>query len=142
MRVSWKGIILAPLPVPLAFALTLAAAPNQDRLWVFWFFFGMGCVFSYGATLALLLPCLWVLSRVTRLSVVVTGLAGLVLGLVVYFPVCWQSYLSSGDNSGPPTEGFLAYLTRNFWAESWMFYAGGLVTAVVYWLLTPPGRRN
>jgi hypothetical protein len=138
MRFSWKAIILAPLFVPLIVGVVMAAVPYQNRMFSFLFFFVVVCVLSYGVSIVLFLPCLFVLSRFARLSFWLTGLTGMALGLVVYFPVTWQSYLSSGDNSGPPAESFLAYLGRNFWSESWLFYVGGLVTATVYWLLTKP----
>jgi hypothetical protein len=63
-------------------------------------------------------------------------------GLLIYFPCAWQLYLTSGDNSGPPTESFGAYLGRNFWSESWLFYASGLMTALLYWFLTRPAARK
>ena len=135
MRFSWKAIILAPLPVPLIASLVLAMAPSQSRFQAFLFFFALGCVFSYGVSLALFLPSLFVLSRFTRLTAWLTGLVGMLLGMAVYLPVGWQSYLITGDNSGPPTGSFAHYLWHNSWSESWLFYLGGLLTATVYWLL-------
>jgi hypothetical protein len=135
MPFSWKASLLAPLPVPLLASLALAMAPTRNHLLAFLFFFACGCVLSYGVSIALFLPSLFLLSRVTRVTGWLTGLVGVILGLAVYIPIGWQSYLASGDNSGPPSGSFLDYLWRQSWSESWLFYVGGLVTATVYWLL-------
>jgi hypothetical protein len=45
MRFSWKAVLLAPLPVPLVVALILAAAPNQDRLFLLSFSSPWGAFF-------------------------------------------------------------------------------------------------
>ena len=142
MRFSWKAILLALLLVPLIAALILATAPSQNRFLAFLFFFALGCVLSYGASVVLFLPCLFVLSRFTRLTAWLTGLVGMVLGMAVYVPLGWQSYLATGDNSGPPPGSFAQYLWRDSWSERWLFYLGGLVTATVYWLLArPPAEK-
>ena len=142
MRFSWKAILLALLLVPLIAALILATAPSQNRFLAFLFFFALGCVFSYGASAVLFLPCLFVLSRFTRLTAWLADLLGIVLGMAVYVPLGWQSYLATGDNSGPPPGSFAQYLWRDSWSERWLFYLGGLVTATVYWLLArPPAEK-
>ena len=138
MRFSWKAILLAPLLVPLIASFVMAMAPSPSWLFSFLFFLALGCVVSYGVSIVLFLPCLFVLSRFTRLTAWLTGLVGAALGMAVYLPVAWQSWLASGDNSGPPSESFLEYLWRNSWSESWLFYGGGLATAMVYWLLSKP----
>ena len=142
MRFSWKAVILAPLAVPLIASLILATAPSQNHLLAFLFFFGLGCAFSYGVSLVLFLPCLFVLSRFTCLTARLTAVVGMLLGLAVYFPVGWQSYLASGDDSGPPSGSFAQYLGRSFWSESRPFYVSGLVTATLYWLLAKPRAED
>jgi hypothetical protein len=143
MRFSWKAALLAPLPVPLIASLVLAMASSQNRFSSFLFFLTLGCVFSYGVSLVLFLPCLFALSRFTRLTAWLTALVGMVLGMAVYLPVGWQSYLATGDNSGPPSGSFAQYLWHNSWSESWLFYLGGLVTAMMYWLLArPPAAKG
>ena len=143
MRFSWKGIILAPLPFPLIVNLILTYAhPSGHRLFSFFLFFAIGAAISYGATIVLFLPSLFVLSRFTRSPLWLTVLLGTLLGLAAYFPLAWQSYWITGDNSGPPSDTFLQYLWRNFWSESWLFWGGGLVTSTLYWLLTKPRTRE
>jgi hypothetical protein len=70
----------------------------------------IGSILSYGATLLLFLPCLFLVSRVTSVTAILTGLIGTVLGCIVYVPIAWQSYLASGVDSGPPTGTFQEYL--------------------------------
>lgn len=108
----------------------------------FLFIFGLSIAFSYGVSLFLFLPGLFVLSRFTKLTFLRTVLFGTLLGLALYFPIAWQSYLASGDNSGPPTESFLHYLRHNFVSESWLFYGSGLLTAALYWLLAKPATKG
>jgi hypothetical protein len=54
--------------------------------------------------------------------------------VLVYFPVVWQSYRESGDDSGPPQITFGEYLRQHGFAlEFWAFLVAGLVTAMLYW---------
>ena len=99
----------------------------------FLFFFGLAAALSYGASVFVLLPCLYLVSRFTALTALLTGAVGTVLGLAIYFPVGWVSYGASGDNSGPPTGTFGEYLWQHGPAEAWPFLAGGLITALLYW---------
>jgi len=101
MKFSWKALILAPLPIPLVFsALFEISTPGRSPIFSFLFFFVLGSVLSYGVTIFLFLPCLFLVSRLTSLTASLTGLIGTVLGCLVYFPVAWQFYLSSGVDSG------------------------------------------
>ena len=69
-------------------------------------------------------------------------LMGLVLGAAVYMPLTWMMWKSSGVDSGPPSETFLAYLLWSFDPFSVLFPLAGLLTAAIYWWLEtrPPGR--
>jgi hypothetical protein len=138
MRFSWSAIALAPAAVPLLTGLVLALLVNGKPLQTFFFFSGLTAVFSYGASVFVLLPCLFLVSRFTVLTAWLTAVVGIVLGALIYFPVGWVSYGASGDNSGPPTETFEQYLWRNGAAEAWPFLVGGLITALVYWCLAKP----
>jgi hypothetical protein len=144
MRFSWKALILAPLPVPLGFGALLAfSAPGKDPFGAFLFISALGSVVSFGITIFLFLPCLFVLSRFTPLTASLTGLLGAALGVLVYIPVIWQSYNESGDNSGPPQITFWEYLRRHaFDLDFWFLLVAGLVTAMLYWFLAKqPSRR-
>ena len=141
MRFSWKAIVLAPLPVPLIASVVLGLSPSKDPLFAFLFFFVLGSAFSYGASVFVLWPGLYLVSRFTALTAWLTGLVGTALGCAMYLPVAWVSYRASGDDSGPPSGTFVEYLWRNFWSEGWVFFAGGLVTALLYWFLSKPSAR-
>lgn len=145
MRISWKSILLAPLVIPVLYS---AAIPfleeSRNPAAAFLIFFVLGSVFSCGATVFVLLPGLFVVSRFTPLTPWLTGLVGTVLGGRLYLPVVWQSYLSSGDNSGPPPGTFVQYLRRSGCGTDLLaFLAAGLVTALLYWFLSrQPTQRN
>ena len=127
-------MILAPLPIPLVFsALFEISTPGKSPILSFVFFFALGSVLSYGITIFLFLPCLFLVSRLTSLTVRLTGLVGTVLGCLVYLPVAWQSYLATGVDSGPPQGAFGDYLRQHGFA--WDFrtlVVAGSVTALLY----------
>jgi hypothetical protein len=137
VRFSWKALVLSPLVVPLVYSTALVAvAPGKDPLLSFLVWFGLGSIFSLAVSILLLLPALFLMSRFTPLTARATAVVGAVLGGIVFLPVAWQSYLASGDNSGPPQDPFASYLQRQFSGmEWWPFPLGGLVTAVLYWVL-------
>jgi len=145
MKFSWKGLVLAPLLIPLVYsALFEISGPGRSPILSFLFFFTLGSVVSYGTTIFLFLPCLFLVSRFTQLTGRLTCLIGTVLGALVYLPASWQSYLTSGDNSGPPQGSFGDYLRQHL--LEWDFFAfivAGLVTAMLFWfLVNRPSRRN
>jgi len=137
MKFSWKALILAPLPIPLVFsALFEISTPGRSPIFSFLFFFVLGSVLSYGVTIFLFLPCLFLVSRLTSLTASLTGLIGTVLGCLVYFPVAWQFYLSSGVDSGPPPGTFGDYLRlHGFEWDFWVLLLSGLITSLLYWYL-------
>ena len=142
---SWKALILAPLPIPLIFAgLLEISAPGRNPFTAFLFFSALGGVLSYGITIFLFLPCLFMVSRFTPLTASLTGLLGSALGVLVYVAVFWQSYCASGDNSGPPQITFGEYLRQHGFAlDFWALLVAGLVTAMLYWFLAgQPPRRD
>jgi hypothetical protein len=85
MRFSWTGLILAPLPLPLIFSILFwnASAPILSFL----FPMILGSVISYGTTMFLFLPALFLLSVCRPLTTLNVCLLGLVLGAAVYVPV-------------------------------------------------------
>ena len=139
MRFSWKALVLAPLLVPFLFsALLTASMAGKSPFLGFLIFGALGSVISYGATIALLLPSLYALSKVTKPTLIKTCIVGAILGMAIFVPYTWVSWHASGIDSGPPTSAFLSYLWRDTrdpisWA---MFPGGGLMTALAYWLLS------
>jgi hypothetical protein len=72
-RFSWTGLILAPLLVPVMFSMIGAAmlsSPQEGGNPVLGFLVLLipGCVVSYGATIFLFLPCLFLLSLWTPVT--------------------------------------------------------------------------
>ena len=71
-------------------------------------------------------------------------MVGLLLGALVFAPLTWLEWKSSGPDSGPPTENFLVFFVR--WAAdplTAVFPLAGLITAGLYWwLVTQPSGRS
>jgi hypothetical protein len=149
MRFSWKGLLLAPLLVPALFSGLLTGSSLLDfehtlqSLLLFLVVLMAGSIISYGATIFLLLPSLYMLSQWRRrITWGEVCLLGAVLGLVVFVPVTAMEWKSSGPDSGPPTEPFLEFLWR--WGAdpfTLVFPAAGLVTTALYWWLAAPPRQ-
>ena len=135
MRFSWTGLILAPLLTPVMFS---AALSSQDDwpLPAFLIVLVAGCFVSYGTTIFLFLPCLFLLLSWRPLTTFKVCLLGLVLGMAVYVPLILMVWKGSGPDSGPPTESFLTFFVR--WVthpSAALFPLAGLITAGLYWWL-------
>jgi len=135
IRLSWQGVALAPLVVPFILASLLTiSSPGMSPLFGFLFFFVVGSFVSYSATIFLLLPCLYLISRIMMLKWHWVCLCGIVLGIVMFFPMAWIGYRSSGPDSGPPIGTFAQYLWRTRSdGLNWFFPIAGLVTSLAYW---------
>ncbi len=138
MRFSWTGLILAPSLMPLI-ACAVMAPPLRGEgpvILTFAILFIPACVISYGTTLFLFLPVLFLTSLLRPVGTWMACLLGLVLGAAVFVPVTMLAWATSGPDSGPPAETFLTFFWR--WAsEPFMlvYPLGGLVTAALYWWL-------
>jgi hypothetical protein len=137
MKFSWKAIALAPLAIPIVYSATFTIlVAGKEPLFGFFLFFALGCFVSYSTSVFLLLPSLYLVSKFTPLTARLTACLGIALGTAAYLPILWQSYLASGDDSGPPQESFIQYFQRNFFGiELWAFIVGGFVTTLLYWLI-------
>jgi hypothetical protein len=62
MRFSWTGLILAPLAVPVIFSALLSSLGGAHPVLGFLILLIPGCIVSYGSTMFLFLPCLFLLS--------------------------------------------------------------------------------
>jgi hypothetical protein len=137
MRFSWTGLILAPLLVPVMFSAAFVSLSQADQpVLGFLVVLVPGCIVSYGITIFLFLPCLFLLSMRRPMTSFKVCLLGLVLGAAVFAPVTWMEWRSSGPDSGPPIESFLAFFVR--WAAdplTAIFPLAGLITAGLYWWL-------
>jgi len=146
MRFSWKGLILAPLLVPLVLCMIAApmlgsAQEGGNPVLAFLILMVPGCVISYGTTIFLFLPCLFLLSLWRPVTTFGACLLGLLLGALIWVPLTWLEWSSSGPDSGPPTESFLVFFVR--WSAdpiTAMFPLAGLTTAGLYWWLVTHRR--
>jgi len=69
-------------------------------------------------------------------------LLGLVLGTLMFVRLIWIDWKSSGPDSGPPTESFVAFFLR--WAAdpfNAIYPLAGIITSGLYWRLAT-GRRS
>ena len=137
MRFSWTGMILAPLLVPLIFCAVMSPLlTNGSVALAFLILLIPSCVVSYGTTIFLFLPSLFLLSVWRPMTGLKACLLGLVLGAVVFVPLTLLEWKSSGPDSGPPIESFWVFFLR--WAADPMtaiYPMAGLVTAGLYWWL-------
>lgn len=93
-------------------------------------------IISYGTTVCLFLPALFLLSLWRSLTALRVCTLGLVLGAAVFVPVTLMEWKSSGPDSGPPSENFLVFFVR--WAAdplTAIYPVAGLLTAGLYWWL-------
>jgi hypothetical protein len=137
MRFNWTSLLLAPLLVPLVFSVVfLSLSGSSNPLISFLILMIPSCIISYGTTIFLFLPALFLLSLLRPLTAMNVCLLGLVLGAAVFVPVKAMEWKSSGPDSGPPTENFLVFFLR--WAAdplTAVYPVAGLVTAGFYWWL-------
>jgi hypothetical protein len=137
MRFSWTGLILAPLLVPLMFSVAMVSlAQDSSPVLAFLFLMVLSCIVSYGTTIFLFLPSLFLLSLRRPLTGFNVCLLGLALGAAAFVLETWMAWKSSGPDSGPPTESFVVFFVR--WAAdptAAMYPPAGLVTAGLYWWL-------
>jgi hypothetical protein len=144
MRFSWTSLLLAPLLVPLMFsAAFLSLSGTSSPVLSFLILMIPSCIISYGTTMFLFLPALFLLSLWRPLTALNVCLLGLVLGAAVFVPVTLMEWKSSGPDSGPPTENFLVFFVR--WAAdpfTAIFPLAGLMTSGLYWWLATRRRGS
>ncbi len=144
MRFSWAALVLAPLLVPLVFcAVMLGLLQTDGSVLGFLILFVPSCVISYGTTIFLFLPSLFLLSLWRPVTGLKVCLLGLVLGALAFVPLTLLAWKSSGPDSGPPTESFWVFFPR--WAAdplTAIFPLAGLVTAGLYWWLATRQRDS
>jgi hypothetical protein len=137
MRFSWTGLFLAPLLVPVLLSTAMFGLLQGDQpLLTFLVLLVAGCIISYGTTIFLFLPCLFLLALWRPMTSCTVCLLGLVLGAAMVVPVTLMMWKGSGPDSGPPTERFLDFFLR--WAAdplNAIFPLAGLMTAGLYWWL-------
>jgi hypothetical protein len=137
MRFSWTALIVAPLLVPVIFCVaTVGLFGSNSPALQFLIMLIVSCTISYGVTIFLFLPSLFLLSQRWPLTAFRVCLVGLALGVVADVLVDLVLWKGSGPDSGPPVENFLTFLLR-FGADptSLICPFAGLVTSGFYWWL-------
>ncbi len=145
MRFSWTGLILAPLLVPFIASLVTAPLLTSEGPVVLPFLILLipACMISYGTTIVLFLPALFLLSLWRPLTGLIAAALGFVLGAAVIVPVTLLAWKASGPDSGPPAEPFWEFFPR--WAADpfmLIFPVAGLVTAGLYWWVATRQRSS
>jgi hypothetical protein len=140
MRFSWTSLILAPLLVPVIFSATTIFLweGEGDTLPAFVTVLVAGCIASYGTTILLFLPCLFLLSLERQMTGFKVCLLGLVLGAVEFVLLTLIAWGSSGPDL--PIKNFFVFFL--LWAAdpvTALFPLAGLITAGLYWWL---GKRR
>jgi len=135
MRFSWAGLILAPLLVPVAFSITmtmLVVSGSPSMAFVMTLI--AGCIMSYGATIFLFLPCLFLLSLDRQMTGFKVCLLGLVLGALTFVLLTFIGWASI-DSDSAPSINFFAFLRWAAGPMAALFPLAGMLTAVLYWWL-------
>jgi hypothetical protein len=136
MRFTWTGLIVAPLLLPVILSAAISPFLGDHPVLGFFILLIPASIVSYGTTIFLFLPCLFLLSLWRPLTGFKVCLLGLVLGAAVFVPVTWMEWTSSGTDSGPPTESFPSFFIR--WTAdplTAVYPLAGLITAGLYWWL-------
>jgi len=118
------------------FSALLSSLPVDRPMLLFFLLLPPDLLVSYGTTIFLFLPCLFLFSLWRPMTSLKVCLLGLVLGAAVFVPLTWMDWKSSGPDSGPPTESFLGFFVR--WAAdpfTTIYPLAGLITAGLYWWL-------
>jgi uncharacterized membrane protein len=145
MRFSWTSLILAPLLVPVIFSLTVGILAegeggpldDGDRFLFFLTWLVLACIASYGSTLLLFLPCLFLLSSTRQMTGFKVCLLGLALGAVELVSLALIFWVSRGPDF--PINNFFVFFLR--WAAgpvTALLPLAGLITAGLYWWLGKP----
>lgn len=96
MRFTWLGLLVAPLLVPVLAAALLSSQGASSPVSAFLILLAIGWVMSFGTTVGVFLPCLFLLSRLRPMTMATVCLLGFALGAAVLVPLTWMAWLSSG----------------------------------------------
>lgn len=97
-------------------------------------------VSSYGATIVLGVPILFLASLRMRVNALVVLAAGALAAAIAYLPLAWLAYQTTGNNSGPPDPiSPLQFLHWAFAGAAVPFFVcifAGLITATAFYFLS------
>jgi hypothetical protein len=130
MRFSWTGLILAPLLAPVFFSTSMALfVASGDIPMGFVMMLTAGCVVSYGATILIFLPCLFILSLERHMTGFKVCLLGLVTGALVFVSLTFIAWCNIDPNSAPPVTffAFLCWTDHGAVSAGWIVNGGALL---------------
>ncbi len=95
---------------------------------------------SYGATIVIGAPVVFLASRRMRVNALVVLAAGALAGAIAYLPLVWFMYQSSGNDSGPPDPITPVQFLHWAFADGAVFFLVcifvGLITATIFYFLS------
>jgi hypothetical protein len=127
--------MLAPLAVPVIFSTTATLlSGSNDPFAAFLIMLTASCFVSYGATIFLFLPSLFLLSLDRQMTGLKVSLLGLVLGTFVFVSFTFIAWASIDPATVAPVS-FSRFLRWATGPISALFPLAGLVMAALYWWL-------
>jgi hypothetical protein len=129
---SWSALLQAPLVISIPAAVLLAAGGKNLVV-----AFGICALISYVFTLAvvgcLLLPALWLVSRVASIRTWLASVIGGLLASLLFLAWDYSNWCSSGVDSGPAPTTYQQWIAKSwFTPEPLVVIAFGIVTAATY----------
>jgi hypothetical protein len=132
---SWSALLIAPLVTSIPAGILLAAESIHPVV-----AFGLGALVGYIFTFAveggLLLPALWLVSRVVGIKPWLPPVIGGLLAAPIFLAWDYTNWSSSGVDSGPPAMTYPQWVAKSwFTPEPLVVISLGVVTASVYYFL-------
>jgi hypothetical protein len=138
MRFSWTGLILAPLAVPVIFSTTATLlGESNDPFAAFLMILIASGIVSYGLTILLFLPSLFLLSQDRQMTGLKVSLLGLALGTFVLVSFTFIAWANIDATTAPPVN-FFKFLRWTTGPTSALLPLAGLIMAALYWWLGTP----
>jgi hypothetical protein len=132
---SGSALLLAPLVIPVPAGVLFVEGSIHPVA-----AFGLGALVGYIFTLAvvggLLLPALWLVSWMARITRWLAPVIGGLLGALLFLAWDYTSWCGSGVDSGPPPGTYAQWVAKNwFTPEPLIVISFGVVTAAAYHFL-------
>jgi hypothetical protein len=140
---SWRALLLAPLVISGPAGVLLASGSKYPIVG-----FGICALVSYvfalAVTACLLLPALWLVSRVASITAWLPPVVGGLIAALLFLAWDYSNWCSSGVDSGPPAEAYPQWIVKSwFTPEPLVVIAFGVITAATYsYLATRKPQRT
>jgi hypothetical protein len=129
---SWSALLKAPLFIVVPAAVFLDSGTKHPFV-----AFGVFVLLSYVFTLAvvswLLLPMLWLVSRVSSVKTWQPPVIGGFLASLIFLAWDYSSWCSSGVDSGPPATHYPQWIAKSWFSpDPLVVISFGVVTGAAY----------